>query len=290
MKVSYIINKPKVPDSNYTIVPNLLWTCDLRIEDKVLLGYCMSHKDKHPLNNVYIANGLGVSRKFVADSIKRLKDVGVWVTHEDKSVTLNLNMLKCNPKLQLSVTQSYTNNTNKQEEEKQEDFESVTQSYTSKEKTRRQETVTLGYTSQDLISSDLDEGEIGEEVLNNNFKIEKEILNKNNTSIEEVKINSSINDLQYIIDSSYHFKSIYENGFSDINLNNYSNAFIATNVFEYKTADSKKQDNLIKNNKELVLQLYLVKYSKKVPDSNLWKEYYHQCKESDRLELLEQII
>lgn len=111
MKNVFFIQKTKIPeDWKYTNVPNIIWISDLNLEDKVMLGYLLSHKDKFPINNTYIANSLGVSRKFVIDSTKRLKEKGI-IRKENRKLSIFLANIKCNPKLQLSVTQSYTNNT-----------------------------------------------------------------------------------------------------------------------------------------------------------------------------------
>jgi len=159
MRNAVFIQKPPVPkDGDYTPVPNTVWTSDLQIEDKVVLGYLMSHKQNQPVNNIFIANALDVSRKFVGDSLKRLQDKKI-LQKKNKQYSFHLENLKCNPKLQLSVTQSDTNKTkNKQDEKKkQDDFETVTQSYTSKEKTIRQRDVTLDNTFVDLSEDDIED-------------------------------------------------------------------------------------------------------------------------------------
>lgn len=171
MKYTFKIKKPIQPEDNYTIIHHDFWKLDISMEDRVVLGYLMSHKDMQPITHGFIAEALHVSRKFVGDSLKRLEACGhIEINNKILSVTqsyISDKNTKCNPKLQISVTQSDTNKKNKQKEKKQDDLASVTQSYTS----QATEVAVQSSPILDLISVD-----IPKEVFNN-FKISNDDFN-----------------------------------------------------------------------------------------------------------------
>ena len=93
--------------------------------------------------------------------------------------------------------------------------------------------------------------------------------------------------LQLVLNGNEQFKAIYEmNKWDKININNHSNTFIAFNVNKYHQTPPNKQNELIKGNPALTLQIYLVKYSQHVPDSDLWQAYQYECTQANREDLI----
>jgi hypothetical protein len=105
----YTFQKAKAPTEDYTIVPNAFWsTKQLSNDDKIMLGYLLSHKNNFKANKTFLAYGLGVSRSFVIASFKRLQDLKIISVAEDNTLTFDLSVVQNNTLKVLSTT-THTN-------------------------------------------------------------------------------------------------------------------------------------------------------------------------------------
>jgi hypothetical protein len=124
-----------------------------------------------------------------------------------------------------------------------------------------------------------------------------EEMSLTDTSKSEVKPSDYLppqsiqNDLQLILNSVPKFEMIYKNGhFEQYDISNYENSYIAYQVFLYNSSNSLTKEQTWNDMKlkepNFLLFYYLIKYSKEVPDSQIWKCYEAECQQADRLDLL----
>lgn len=79
--------------SNYCKIPNGIWKCKLRIIDKLVFIFLLSHKSNFKINRLFIEKSLIISRKTLNLSINRLI-INNLIKINDTTIVININAIE----------------------------------------------------------------------------------------------------------------------------------------------------------------------------------------------------
>lgn len=277
-----IYNRAKHSDEeHFTIISNTI-VKDIRLNftEKGLMLYLLSNSDEFVVNKSVIIKTSGLGRKAIDNAFTKLKELNyiqyfyknnihTWIINESpeycpKSNTTKVTSQKYNHSSDSTIVtlplEQVINTKEKRTEEKN----------TKKENNH----VENNNEMQTLDSKD--------------FSLSLSDKNEVNSSLNNNLNNNVNNDLNLILSKSKHFNSIYTesgNGWDKLDISKYSNSQIA-----HHTIEKEKGNNDSKvGSKKIILFSYLVRYSSTIEDSNLWKEFKHQCNLEYHYEILKRL-